>query len=374
MIYKPDYTNSITNLANSILKRFNVEPFHNTIKCVDELLNKKKKILVFLFDGMGEYIINKHLKEDDFFRSHVLTSVTSTMPPTTVAATNSFLSGLYPEENGWLGWSQYFKENDKIVNVFTNFIKGENKYIEGENYMSLFASYPNLADLINSKNKKDTAKLIFSYPVDKKNKKVRKMKSFIKFAYKEANRSDETFTYAYNVSPDCFMHIDGTNSKRVHKKIKQIEKLVKKYSSKNKDVLTLVIADHGMKDVKFDAINNYPDLMDTLFRPITLECRTANFYIKKGREAEFENLFHKYYGEHYKLFTVKEAIKEKLFGEGKASDLALSFLGDYIAISQDDVSLEYIYPSDKEGKQFKGHHAGGTLEELMISVIAINND
>ena len=374
MIYKPDYTNSITNLSNSILKRFGLKPFHSTIKCVDNLLLNKKKVLVFLFDGMGKYIIDKHLEEEGFFRSHILTTITSTMPPTTVAATNSFLSGRYPEENGWLGWSQYFKENDKIINVFTNFIKGENKYIDGKNYMSQVASYPNLELLINAKNKEGTAKLIFSYPVDKKNIKARKLKSFIKYAYKEANRKDETFTYAYNVSPDCYMHMDGTNSERVHKEIKQIEKLVKKYASKNKDVLTLVIADHGMKDVKFDAINNYPDLVDTLLRPITLECRTANFYVKKGRETEFENLFHKYYGNHYKLFTQKEAIEEKLFGEGKASDLALSFLGDYIAISQDEVSLEYIYPTEKEGKQFKGHHAGGTLEELMISVIAINND
>ncbi len=373
MIYKPDYTNSITNLANSILKRFNVEPFHPTIKCIDEILKNKKKILVFLFDGMGEYIIRKHLKEHSFFRSHILTNITSTMPPTTVASTNSLLSGLYPEENGWLGWSQYFKENDKIVEVFTNYIKGENKYIEGENYMSLFASYPNLADLINRENKKDIAKLIFSYPVDKNNRDKKKMKQFVKYAYKEAQRSEETFTYAYNVSPDCYMHIDGTSSKRVHRKIKQIEKWVQKYSLKNKDVLTLVIADHGMKDVRFDAINKYPDLVETLLRPITLECRCANFYVKEDRKSEFEQLFQKYYGNHYKLFTLKEAIDEHLFGEGKPSELALSFLGDYIAISVDEVSLEYIYPNGK-GKKMKGHHAGGTLEELLISVIAINAD
>ncbi len=373
MIYKPDYNNSIVNLSNSILKRFNVEPFHNTLKSVDALLAKKKKILVFLFDGMGKYIIDKNLEDNSFFKSHILTNITSTMPPTTVASTNAFLSGLYPEENGWLGWSQYFKDNDKIIEVFTNYIKGENKYLKGDNYMSSVATYSSIADLINNKNKKNTAKLIFSYPVDSKNKKVRKMKSFIKYAYKQANRSEETFTYAYNVSPDCYMHIDGTSSTRIKEEIKEIERLIEKYSNKHKDVLTLIISDHGMKDVTFDALNNYPDLMDTLYRPITLECRCASFYVKEDRKQEFENLFHKYYGKHYKLFTTKEALDEHLFGEGKPTELALSFLGDYIAISQDEVSLEYIYPG-KEGKKFKGHHAGGTLEELMISVIAINAD
>ena len=374
MIVKPNYQNSITNLSNSLLKRFGASPYHSTIKCIDEILAKKKRVVVFLFDGMGKYVLEKHLKENSFFRSHIICDIASTMPPTTVASTNSFLSGLYPEENGWLGWSQYFKKNDKIINVFTNYIEGENRILDGENYMEKIAPYPSIADLINQKHRTDIAKLIFGYPVDKENKKVRKVKSFIKYAYKEATNKKESFTYAYWCSPDCYMHKDGTSSIRVHHKIKQIQRLVKKYANKHPDVLTLVIADHGMKDVKFDALNNYPDLMDTLLRPITLEKRCANFYIKSGREKEFEYLFDKYYGKHYKLFTVEEAIKQKFFGEGKISKLARNFLGEYIAIAGDEYSLDYQYDKGKEKVKFKGHHAGGTLDEMMISIIGINAD
>ena len=52
---KPDYNNSITNLSNSILKHFNANPFHNTIKEVDDFLVNKNNIEAltdFLFSEM----------------------------------------------------------------------------------------------------------------------------------------------------------------------------------------------------------------------------------------------------------------------------------------------------------------------------------
>ena len=58
-----DYNNSIVNLSNSILKKFNVNPFHSTIKEIDDLIKNKDKIIVFLFDGMGKAILEKHLNE-----------------------------------------------------------------------------------------------------------------------------------------------------------------------------------------------------------------------------------------------------------------------------------------------------------------------
>ena len=39
-------------------------------------------------------------------------SITSVFPPTTTAATTSMLSGLNPNEHGWLGWDLYFKKED----------------------------------------------------------------------------------------------------------------------------------------------------------------------------------------------------------------------------------------------------------------------
>ena len=41
--------------------------------------------------------------------------LTSVYPCTTVAAMTSYRSGISPNEHGWLGWTLYFKETNRIV-------------------------------------------------------------------------------------------------------------------------------------------------------------------------------------------------------------------------------------------------------------------
>ena len=88
--------NSLVNLSNSILKHFGVTPFHDSIPEIDTILKGHDKVVVVLFDGMGQNITRLHLKEDSFIRSHYVHTINSTFPPTTAAATTAFLTGKYP--------------------------------------------------------------------------------------------------------------------------------------------------------------------------------------------------------------------------------------------------------------------------------------
>ena len=112
--------NSLVNLSNSILKHFGAESFHESIPEIDTLLKGHKIVVAVLFDVMGQNIFRKHLKEDSLIRSHYVTTNNSTYPPTTAAATTAFLTGKYPIETGWLGWTEYFKEYDRNVILFKN--------------------------------------------------------------------------------------------------------------------------------------------------------------------------------------------------------------------------------------------------------------
>ena len=118
---KPDYDNCLVNLSNSILKHFGAETSAPTLKMADKLLEKEyRNVVVLLMDAMGISILERHLAPDGFLRSHLAGAYSSVFPPTTVAATTSVLSGLYPNEHGWLGWDMFFPELDKNVTVFTN--------------------------------------------------------------------------------------------------------------------------------------------------------------------------------------------------------------------------------------------------------------
>ena len=111
---------NLVNFSNSFLKHYGVDPFHETIPELDEVLKGHKKIVFMLFDGMGQAIVKRHLSEDSFIRKHYAFTMESTFPPTTAAATTAVLSGKSPIETGWTAWSAYFKDLDKNVILFLN--------------------------------------------------------------------------------------------------------------------------------------------------------------------------------------------------------------------------------------------------------------
>ena len=121
-LFYPNYKDSIMNVTNSFLHYYGVETPYNGQKELDSVLREKQPnhIVYVLLDGLGLNVLQKHLKEDDLLRKHIVKGISSVFPPTTVAATNSVLSGLPPITTGYLGWVQYFKEYDLNLAVFLN--------------------------------------------------------------------------------------------------------------------------------------------------------------------------------------------------------------------------------------------------------------
>jgi len=108
-ILYPDYSNCLTNLANSIAKKFGVYKDKEGLKLIEPYLQKDyENIVVLVLDAMGKNIIDANLKKDGFFHSNLIGVYSSVFPPTTVAATTSLMSGMNPCEHSWLGWDCYF--------------------------------------------------------------------------------------------------------------------------------------------------------------------------------------------------------------------------------------------------------------------------
>ena len=170
MYIKVDYNNCLTNFSCSIRKYFGLEVRHKTIKVVDELLNEKqpKNVVVILFDGMGSLIIGEILKNDDFFIKNKIGNITSVFPSTTTAATTSFLTGLNPNEHGWLRWNMYIKPLDKTMTLFTGEEKvSKLKCDEFKEYLNTVCipyKYP--IDIVSEKEERyaiDTVSIRYAY-------------------------------------------------------------------------------------------------------------------------------------------------------------------------------------------------------------------
>lgn len=65
---------------------------------------------------MGEHILN-NISQAGYLNSQKIDCVTTVYPSTTTAAMTTYYSGKPPYETDWIGWSQYFKEYGRAIDM-----------------------------------------------------------------------------------------------------------------------------------------------------------------------------------------------------------------------------------------------------------------
>ena len=371
-LIKPDYNNCLVNLSNSMLKHFSAETSAPTLKMADKLLEKEyKNVVVLLLDAMGISVIEKHLKPDGFFRSHLAGSYSSVFPPTTVAATTSVLSGLYPNEHGWLGWDMFFPDLNKNVTVFTNTDQltedGEGNVTEpvpaaDYHVANKYIPYKNIIDRINEAGGKAYMSMPFAAPFPQD------LDSILNRVEELCKAPEKKFIYAYWSEPDSTMHLYGPTSKEAYDVVTGLEKKVEEFSSKLSDTLLLITADHSQIESTNYCIRDYPEIMKCLVRMPAIEPRTLNFFVKDEYKSVFPKIFFETFKDKFLLLTKEEIIGQQLFGTGREHELFRDMLGDFIAISVAEIS---VFVTHKEAEMLPGGHAGLTKEEMEIPLIAV---
>ena len=360
---------NLVTFSNSLLKHFGVMPFHQTEQWVDEALSNHQKVVVMLFDGMGQNILRKHLTEKSYMRQHFLCTINSTFPPTTTAATTAFLTGKYPIETGWMSWAQYFEKYQKNIILFKNRDYNTEELVEPSNIANTELPIKTILELVQEKNKDVRVFDVKRWPIDPDGPKT--LFAFERRINKSIRHVDKCLGYFYFDSPDREMHEYGIDSWKVHRYVKRINKMIGRLTMKNPDTVFIAFADHGHINVQYTDICEHEDLYSLLRLPLSFEKRTPTFFVKEGKQEEFKTLFNKYYGEHFDLMSKEEALEDRMFGEGIVNFKALQFIGDFVATSKD----QYCMYASKEMKNmdfFKGHHAGNTKEEMLIDVTAYN--
>ena len=369
---KPDYDNCLVNLSNSILKAFGAETTAPTLKMADKLLEGSyKNVVVLLMDAMGISILVKHLDPDGFLRSHLTGSYSSVFPPTTVAATTSVLSGLYPNEHGWLGWDMYYPELDKNVTVFTNneqMREDEDGNIRPPvpaaeyNAGFRFTPYKNIISKINEAGGTAYASMPYLPPFPND------LDSIFARVNDLCSEPGKKFIYAYWNEPDNTIHLTGPDSRETHDLMIILEKKIEALASGLSDTLLLVTADHSQIACTNYCLMDYPEILKCLVRMPSVEPRTLSFWVKDEYKETFPAIFRKVFGDKFWILTKDEVIGLKLFGVGKDHELFRDMLGDYLAVSISDAA---VFLTHEEMRMMPGGHAGLTQEELDIPLIAV---
>lgn len=359
----PSYENSIASLACSVMKHYGIEPPNGTLAVADKLIEAKryKNVVVILLDGMGVNVLRENLSEDGFFRSHLVAEYSSTFPPTTVAATTAMMSGLYPNQSAWLGWTAYFPDENRNI-VYYSSADADTGEAIGFDAANTLLPYESIFDKINKAG--GTAHLVSPfiepYPSD--------FEGIISIIKKLCSENGEKYIYAYYPEPDSAMHRTGISSDKSRDILRSLEKQVEELALSLEDTLLFVTADHGHTPIENEIMCDYHELMECLVRYPSIEPRAINFFVKDGMKECFEKLFREKYGDRFMLLSKDEVKSLGLFGIGNYHEKFDLMLGDYLAAATGNLALSNI-----SSNGFVSHHAGLTEDEMTIPLIAFSS-
>lgn len=360
-IMYPNYGNCIANLACSVMKHFGAEPPNPTLPLADKLLERRyNNVILMLLDGMGLNIINENLEPDGFFRRNIAGVYSSVFPPTTVAATTSLDSGLYPCQTAWLGWTGYFKELDRNIEYFTNKDFDTEQLIEDVDAGQTYVPYRDICSIIRE-NTNAKAYYLASHQRQEPND----FGGLCDEALSIAGSGEEKYIYMYFHEPDSIMHRKGCFKERSKLVLRDIEVQVEEFAERlPENTLLLITADHGHINSPKAVITDYPDIMECLVRMPSIEPRCSNLFIKEGMDDRLKRAFEEHFPDDFMLISKAEAFERGLFGTGTPHPRLNEMVGDYIAVAVGDISLY-----NKKSKNFVANHAGLTRDEMEIPLI-----
>lgn len=379
-IVLPNYEHCILGTITSLLKYYNVETNHKSLEPLDNILSEKKykNIIFLILDGMGEHILND-ISKDGYFNKNKIDCVTSVYPSTTTAALTTYYTGKPPYETGWIAWSQYFKEYGRAIDMFSH----KESYLQDplkKPKMDVFKTIMHYESVYNRIEK--ACPNVKAFEIGPEYAERRGKRSIIAdnldeliFSIKDViTMPGDKFILAYSDNPDGLLHKYGTDSEEVREFVKGSEEKIKALRDElPEDTLIVISADHGHKNIdNAYTLLDYPEILECLIMPPTLESRVLTFWVKDDMRDIFEERFNKQFENEFWLMTREDFLnKYKFLGTGEKHPKIDDFIGNYIALSVAGamIRLETFLAEGKPVK--KSTHCGLSKEEMEVPVIVL---
>lgn len=375
----PDYTKSIPSVIASIEQYYGIRRGSEPLDCLKPYMSRKyKNIVLLIFDGMGSRVLENTLDGSEFLLSRRISDITTVYPPTTVAAMTSWYSGASPNEHGWLGWSLFFKELCRCIDIFPKTDSFTREPCMPLDYHKMIMPYESLMERIYNKNKEIRLHSVFSkgcLPFENYSRftSADNIDDFCRTIRQQCMISGEKFIFGYWTQPDEILHSMGCTDNISAGCIRDISVHMERLSRDLDDTLLIISADHGMIDIDEEIyINTLPEINECLVMPPSMEARAMAFFVKNNMCREFESRFRKRFGSDFLLMTRAEVLKKGLLGGGVTHAKTSDFLGDYLAVAVGRKILRYNTMNGRMNRRMYAHHAGLTEDEMLIPLIAFS--
>lgn len=354
---------TIANLACSVLRHFGVEDVANeTLPALDAALKQApSNIVLLLLDGLGAQNLAEHLPPDAFLRRHVDSVYHSVFPPTTVAATTSVDTGLFPSQHGWLGWTMYFKPVDQNIVCFLN-TDDEGKPFPVEQVAYRCCPYETVVQKLNRQGVKACKVSAYDGEIVRN---LEEMEQKIVALCREPGRH---YINCYYSEPDATMHRTGDRHRAVTEEIRKLDAWVEGLAGQLRDTLLIVTADHGHITCDGMSLETMSDLPALLRRPPSIEPRCFSLFAKDGMSEALGQYLHTHFAPDFRVYTHDEVLREELFGPGPMHPVAQDAIGDYLVVAERPKTL---FNTTRQMLAMPGAHAGGMQKEKEIPLILI---
>ena len=359
---KPDHRNSGLNVIASVSAHLGLPLPHLTHTGMDALLREKqyKNIVLVLLDGMSMEIMRTHLPDDAFLRRCANMTLTTVFPSTTPNVTSCLETGCSPCEHGWLGWTLYFKQIEKPVDIFINLSDGQPAadYHVANRYIPREMIFPKISAAGQAK-----ANCISQFTDDIR---VETLDEALDTVVRLSRDDERRYLYVYWGEPDHTMHTLGYDHPKITKILLELNAKMEKLAEElPEDSLLLVTADHGMINARHLYLEDHPEVEAMLEHPSTIEARAASFHVKPEYLSAFPDAFRNAFGESFLLLEREGFIREYL-GDGPVRPQVYDFVGDYMALATDLDSICHRHTDYK----LTGMHGGLTEQEMLVPLIA----
>ena len=389
-IVYPDYNNSLVNLTASILSAYETPVFHAPLKQIDtEELKSFDNIVLMIFDGLGLDQFDAYkAKHSSVLDQYQLPFITSVCPASTPSALTSIMTGKTPLEHGILGWILFFKEFGQYIEILPMLDHADSEMLRPSNYDLLERlKMDNIYQQINRANPQIELYKIVPLEIANSYYTREMTKPGQIYAYREIDRlfkkltkiittksKKKKFIHTYSTNPDLLSHVEGAKSPAVMRCIgiieKQMETMLKKIKGTNTAIL--MTSDHGLIDIeKTYLVNDDSDIYDSMIMPTFPEKRFFSFFVKKHREAIFNEHIQKYKDD-FLILNREDFFASGLLGKGIPNKKIDDFIGDTILIATSTAQKQTVF--EQRGHSIfplKAHHAGLTREEMILPLFYI---
>jgi len=362
----PDYQNNIINISATLSKFLGVPTQHATFNVLEEELSKNYKNVVFIcFDGLGIHPLNINLEPTAFLQKHLKLKLTSVFPATTTNATTTLTSATTPSEHGMFAWCLYFKELDKVIDVYVNRDHYTHEAIDPQ-FIKERLPHDNYFDKSTSGYNINSVYPPYGEGSKFNNYRFQTIEEQFKHLSNICQKEGKQFIYSYAPYPDNIMHDYGVTSPQAKTIIEEINQRVEQFAKDHKDTLLIISADHGQIDID-DWILIYEDqeFLKYLEAPPFGEARAMFVKIKPNQDEEFLNYVKQEYGNQVEIFKSQDLIGQGVFGNSTKNS---QLLGDYIIVLTNNKHFVFS-PLDN---LFKGHHTG-LCKEMLVPLIIIGD-